>query len=117
MLSKNADFEFHTTTVSEKSVGVLIIQRAVNQTVMFQEVDYVRIGSYTKKLSEYPALQAQLWDRLRTSKFEERFAKQDLDMVTALGMLEYSAYFDLVKIPQSTDAEGFFTIWNRSIFS
>ena len=106
LLSKNADFEFHSVMVEDKKVGVLIIHRAVNQTVMFQKVDYVRVGSYTKKLSEYPALQAQLWDRLRSSKFEERIAKQDLDMVTALGMLEYSTYFDLVKIPQPTNAEG-----------
>ena len=88
LLSKNADFEFHSVKVEDKNVGVLIIHRAVNQTVMFQKVDYIRVGSYTKKLSEYPALQAQLWDRLRTSKFEERIAKHDLDLVTALGMLE-----------------------------
>lgn len=106
LLSKNADFEFHSVKVGDKHVGVLIIHRAVNQTVMFQKVDYIRVGSYTKKLSEYPALQAQLWDRLRTSKFEERIAKQDLDLVTALGMLEYSTYFDLVKMPQPTNAEG-----------
>lgn len=106
LLSKNADFEFHSVKVEDKNVGVLIIHRAVNQTVMFQKVDYIRVGSYTKKLSEYPALQAQLWDRLRTSKFEERIAKHDLDLVTALGMLEYSTYFDLVKMPQPTNAEG-----------
>lgn len=106
LLSKNADFEFHSVKVEDKNVGVLIIHRAVNQTVMFQKVDYIRVGSYTKKLSEYPALQAQLWDRLRTSKFEERIAKHDLDLVTALGMLEYSTYFDLAKMPQPTNAEG-----------
>ena len=106
LLSKNADFEFHSVKVEDKNVGVLIIHRAVNQTVMFQKVDYIRVGSYNKKLSEYPALQAQLWDRLRTSKFEERIAKHDLDLVTALGMLEYSTYFDLVKMPQPTNAEG-----------
>lgn len=106
LLSKNADFEFHMVQIDGKDVGVLIIYRAANQTVMFEKIDYVRVGSYTKKLSEYPAMQAQLWDRLRNSKFEERFAKQDLDMVTALGMLEYPTYFDLVKIPQPTNAEG-----------
>ena len=106
LLSKNADFEFQSVKVEDKNVGVLIIHRAVNQTVMFQKVDYIRVGSYTKKLSEYPALQAQLWDRLRTSKFEERIAKHDLVLVTSLGMLVYSTYFDLVKLPQPTNAEG-----------
>lgn len=106
LLSKNADFEFHMTTLDGKDVGILIIHCAVNQTVMFQKTDYIRVGSYTKKLSEYPSLQAQLWDRLRSSKFEERLAKQDLDLVSALSLLEYSTYFDLVKIPQPTNAEG-----------
>ena len=106
LLSKNADFEFKTTTVEGKTVGVLIIYRAVTQTVMFQKVDYIRIGSYTKKLNEFPSLQGQLWDRLRNLKFEERLAKQDLELGQAIGFLDYSAYFDLVKIPQPMDADG-----------
>ncbi len=40
----------------KKTWGVLIIYRATNQTVMFEKVDYIRVGSYTKKLNEYPAL-------------------------------------------------------------
>lgn len=79
LLSKNADFEFHTVQMAEeKRVGVLIIYKATNQTVMFDKVDYIRVGSYTKRLSEYPAMQAQLWDKIRNSRFEERYAKQDL---------------------------------------
>ena len=106
LLSKNADFEFHSVPLDGNSVGVLIIYRAANQTVMFEKVDYIRVGSYTKKLNEFPTLQAQLWDRLRNSKFEERFARQDLDMVTALSYLEYSTYFDLAHTPQPANAEG-----------
>lgn len=71
LLSKNADFEFHTVQMAEeKRVGVLIIYKATNQTVMFDKVDYIRVGSYTKRLSEYPAMQAQLWDKIRNSRFE-----------------------------------------------
>ena len=69
LLSNNADFEFSTTIVNNKRVGVLIIYSAANQTVMFEKVDYIRIGSYTKKLSEYPELQAKLLHKLRCSKF------------------------------------------------
>ena len=88
LLSKNADFEFHTVQMAEeKRVGVLIIYKATNQTVMFDKVDYIRVGSYTKRLSEYPAMQAQLWDKIRNSRFEERYAKQDLRLEDALRML------------------------------
>ena len=106
LLSKNADFEFHTVNMNNKNVGVLIIYRATNRTVMFEKVDFIRIGSYTKKLNEFPTLQAQVWDRLRSSKFEERYAKQDLPLNEALQLLDCSAYFDIKKLPQPMDAEG-----------
>ena len=95
LLSKNADFEFHMVDVNNKRVGVLIIHRAVNQTVMFEKVDYIRVGSYTKRLSEFPMVQSQLWHKLENSKFEERYAKQDLNLVDALQMLDCSIYFDI----------------------
>ena len=73
---------------------------------MFEKIDYIRVGSYTKKLHEFPALQAQLWDRLRNSSFEERFAKQNLLLNEALQLLDYSAYFDIRKLPLPTDIDG-----------
>ncbi len=106
LLSQNADFEFHSVTMNDKDVGVLIIYRAVNQTVTFEKIDYIGVGSYTKKLNEYPSLQAQLWDRLRNSKFEERYAKQDLELGDALRLLDYSAYFDITGIPQPSNING-----------
>lgn len=106
LLSKNADFEFHTVQMNEVNVGVLIIYKATNQTVTFEKVDFIRVGSYTKKLNEYPTLQAQLWDRIRNSKFEERFAKQDLNLSEAIRLLDYTTYFDIIGIPQPTDING-----------
>lgn len=106
LLSPNADFEFHSVPVNDKKVGVLIIYKAVNQTVTFEKADYIRVGSYTKKLKEYPALQAQLWDRIRNSRFEERYAKQDLELKDALHLLDYSIYFDIIGIPHPSDMTG-----------
>lgn len=106
LLSRNADFDFYSVPMNDKTVGVLIIYRAVNQTVTFEKTDYIRVGSYTKKLNEYPAIQAQLWDRIRNSKFEERYAKQDLDLKDALRLLDYSVYFDIMGIPQPSDING-----------
>ena len=73
---------------------------------MFDKVDYIRVGSYTKRLSEYPAMQAQLWDKIRNSRFEERYAKQDMKLEDALRMLDYSVYFDNCGIIQPTDFAG-----------
>ena len=106
MLSKNADFEYHSVKMDDMNVGVLIIYSAANQTVTFEKVDYIRVGSYTKKLNEFPSMQAQLWDRIRNFKFEERFAKQDLELSQALRYLDYSSYFDIIGISQPSDTNG-----------
>lgn len=106
LLSRNADFEFHSVQMNNVCVGVLIIYRAANQTVTFERVDYIRVGSYTKKLNEFPALQAQLWDRIRNSKFEERYAKQDMELSNALQLIDYSIYFDIKEMTQPTDING-----------
>ena len=111
LISKNAEFEFHSfkmkdDEMNDKHVVLLIIYRAASQTVTFKKVDYIRIGSYTKKLSEYPQIQAQLWDKIRGSRFEEQYAKQDLTAEEALQLLDYSAYFDIKGEPVPTELKG-----------
>ena len=83
LISKNAEFEFHKIQIKDKKgdnkpIIVLIIYKATVQTVTFKKVDYIRVGSYTKKLSDYPQMQAQLWDKIRNSRFEEQYAMQNL---------------------------------------
>lgn len=106
LLSKNAEFEFKNIKMNDKDIVVLIIYKAANQTVTFKKVDYIRVGSYTKKLSDYPQMQAQLWDKIRNNKFEEQYAKQDLSSSEALKLLDYATYFDLKKEPLPTDLDG-----------
>ncbi len=105
-LTRNAEFEFDTVSIEGKTVGVLVVHCAAHQTVKFEKVEYVRVGSYTKKLMEYPELQAKLWGLLRDSVFEDRCAKQDLDLPDALRLLDYSKYFDMSGLPQPIDAQG-----------
>lgn len=72
----------------------------------FEKVAYIRVGSYTKKLSDFPILEAQLWSKMRDLKFEEQYAKSDLDLIEALNLLNHTSYFDLAGIPQPADAAG-----------
>lgn len=106
LLSNNAEFEFHSLTIEEKTVGVLIIHKAIVHPVRFEKVDYVRIGSYTKKLSDYPAVQAQLWDKLRTFCYEDHDAAQHLTLSQALQLLDYPRYFELRELPLPTTQES-----------
>lgn len=110
LLSPNADFEFHSVQIDNGkgivTVGILIIYKATNSTVMFDKVEYIRSGSYTKKLNDLPAMQSQLWSKLQNVKFEELSAKQDLTLSEALNALDYTVYFDIKGEPQPTDING-----------
>ena len=95
LLSKNAEFEFKTLYIkdkdmNEKKVVVLIIYKATIKTVTFKKTDYIRVGSYSCKLMDYPQMQAQLWDKIRNSRFEEQYAKQDLTLNEAIQLLDFS---------------------------
>ena len=48
MLSPNADFEYQTTTVSEKTIGVLTISAAAAQTVTFKKKT-ISVSAATQK--------------------------------------------------------------------
>lgn len=98
MLSPNADFEYQTAMVEGKRIGVLTISAAAAQTVTFRKEDYIRIGSYKKKLRDHPATKAKLWDKLRNENFEARFALTDLPLAAVLQKLDISTYFDLLNI-------------------
>lgn len=110
MLSPNAEFEFHSFQMKNscdeyKDMVVLIIYKAAIQTVTFKKADYIRIGSYTKPLNDHPGIKAQLWDRLRSEKYEEIIALKDLNLPEALDLIDFSKYFELkeLSIPSTQD--------------
>ena len=64
LLSAHADFEYDTVVMEGETVGVMTIKAADSLPVSFEKQEYIRVGSYTKKLKDYPAIQARLWNKL-----------------------------------------------------
>lgn len=106
LLSQNTDFDYQMVTVKGNNVGVLTIQPALWQPVTFENVAYIRVGSYTKKLQEYPALQVRLWNKLQNQHFEDQVACTDLVLSDALKLIDYGIYFDLIGVTLPSDQEG-----------
>lgn len=99
LLSKNADFEMHSVDIEGKHVEILIIAKAVGLPITFEKIEYIRVGSYTKKLMDFPSLQTQLWDRLRHVKFEDIFAMIDLQISDIFHYLNCEKYFEILNMP------------------
>lgn len=106
LLSKNADFEFYSTDIDGKHVELIRIHKALNEPVAFQKIDYIRSGSYTKKLHEFPVFRAQLWDKLRHAQFEDVCIKADQRYEDIIRLLQVDAYFTLLKIPQPAEKDA-----------
>lgn len=106
LLSDHADFEYGSTVINGKTVGVLKIKAAAKLPVVFQKVEYIRVGSYTKVLRDFPALQARLWSKLQSKNFEELIAKEDLSSGDVLKLLKYEVYFDLLNLPRPVTPEN-----------
>lgn len=102
-MSKNANFEFLETEVDNNHVEVIRIHKALHTPVAFEKTEYIRSGSYTKKLNEYPELMTQLWDKLRDNRFEDMCYVKDLRYGDVLQMIDCGAYFSMLKIPQPTE--------------
>ena len=107
LLSKNADFEFRSVDIDGKHVEMIIITKSLGVPVTFEKMDYIRVGSYTKKINEFPALQAQLWDRLRNEQFEDAFAQIDLQLLQVLRLLDCESYFETLQLPLPTETDGY----------
>ena len=105
MLSKNTDFEFLDTEVDGQHVELIRISKALHTPVSFEKTEYIRSGSYTKKLHDFPAMAAQLWDKLRNNQFEEVCCLKDLRYADVLHLLQVDAYFSMLKLPQPTVEE------------
>lgn len=106
-LSDNADFTYQNVEYSEgRIVGVLTIPAAVVRPVAFKKEAYVRVGSYTKRLRDYPEVEAKLWDRLRNRNFEKQLALVDLTLQDALQKLDLGIYFDKTKTPLPSTIEA-----------
>lgn len=106
-LSNNADFEILSDDTGGVHLEVLRINSAVLRPVSFEKMPFIRIGSYTKKLHDYPEVQARLWERLRNANFESQAALTDLDMVTAVQMLDANMLFSEAKVAEPTTVEGY----------
>lgn len=104
-LSKNANFEFLETEINGNHIELIRIHKSLLTPVSFEKAEYIRSGSYTKKLNEYPEMTAQLWDKLRNSRFEDMTPIKDLRFADILRMIDSGVYFSLLKIPQPTGEE------------
>lgn len=106
LLSKNIDFQYYEEKIEGQPVGIIKIGKAIGQPATFKKTAYIRVGSYTKKLSDYPSLESRLWKRLHNEDFEEMGSVVDQNAAQVIQKLDCAAYFELTGIVPPSDEAG-----------
>lgn len=107
-LNPSIAFSFRTVNHPDGRVVILEIPAATNVPIASDGIAYIRIGSTTPKLSDYPDRFKKLIDNLRQFSWEKGAAKTFLEEDTVLNLLDYPAYFKLTNQSLPDNRKGIF---------
>lgn len=105
LLNPRIDFRFRTVEIDGRTVVILEIPRSPSKPVQFQGQEYIRIGSYCKKLKDFPEKERELWRVFDRVPFEELCVAERLASDEVLALLNFPSYFDLLGLPLPDGAE------------
>lgn len=106
LLEPKIEFRFFSVKMNAQTVVLLEISRATRQPVRFKGTEFLRVGTYTKKLKTFPEKERALWRIFDQTTFEDGMAAEHRDDAEVLKLLDYPAYFDLLKVPLPENRNG-----------
>jgi len=89
LLEPKIDFRFFEIDVDNKSVVLLEIGAAFRHPVQFKHQEFIRVGSYKKKLKDYPEKERALWRVFDQIPFERGIAAEHVSSEEVLKLLDY----------------------------
>lgn len=105
-LSPRIDFTIHEWTHQGQDVVLFRVQPATHTPVRWKETAFIRVGSYKKKLKEFPEKERALWLQLSRTLFEVEIARHGASDDDVLALIDYPAYFRLTGQSLPSDKSG-----------
>ncbi|HAZ5062604.1 TPA: transcriptional regulator [Staphylococcus aureus] len=99
MIKPSIDFTFDTIDYDGKNITILRIPKAIHQPISFNGEEFIRVGSYKKKLRDYPEKEKQLWKKFQELPFESLSAYLVKNYDEIFELLDYESYYKLLKQP------------------
>jgi len=106
-LDPKIDFRIYEKLFDNKKIVLFVIPPAINYPVKFKDGAYIRIGSTTPKLADYPDKESKIWNNINRKSFEKGIAKEHLTISEILELLDYAKYFSLTKQELPTETRQF----------
>ena len=99
LLSPRVDFRIVTGEIDDRHVELLEIPAAAHTPVRFRDYEYIRVGSYKKKLRDHPEKERSLWKILERHTWETEHAASYVGDTDVLALIDYPTFFDLLEKP------------------
>jgi len=91
------DFKIHEFAANSCPMVLFEIQPATGRPVRFKDREFIRIGSYKKKLQDFPEKERALWSLFSQTPFEKGIALGAASSDDVLALINYPAFFELTK--------------------
>ena len=106
LINPKVNFRFFEIEIEEKCVVMLEVGAAFRHPVQFKNIEFIRVGSYKKKLKDFPEKERELWRLFDRKPFEKEIAAEHVSSDEVLKLLDYPAYFDLLQLSLPESREG-----------
>ncbi len=97
LLTPPTGFRFQELTYAAKSVVIMEVAPATSIPVRFKETEFIRVGTYKKKLKDHSDKERDLWTLFARTTFEGGIARGHVAADEVLALLDCAAYFDATK--------------------
>ena len=97
LLFPRINLKIYEFAMESKNLVLIEIPSANHQPVRFQGIEYIRVGSYKKKLKDYPDKEKELWNLFSYQTFEKRIALENITSDEVLAKINYPSYFELTE--------------------
>ena len=93
LLSPKIDFRIHELEIEDKRMVVFALPAASSLPISFKGIEYIRVGSYKKKLKDHPEKERELWQLFSNHTFEKAVAIENVTANEVLKLIDYPGYF------------------------
>lgn len=105
-LKPAVDFKFVEVETDKGKVVVMEIPAATSKPTSFHDVEYIRVGTYRKKLKDFPEKERKLWLSFEMKPFELRIAKENVSIPEVTELLDCAAYYTVMNLPLPSNRES-----------
>lgn len=105
-LNPRIDIRYFEFVYKEKDVVLIEIPGSIGQPVRFINQSFIRIGSITRKLIDFPDKERKLWDKKAEKAFEAKIAKKNLSADEVIKLIDTQSFFELYSIPYPTSQQA-----------